>query len=327
MNNTQNIQAWEALILTVKTGNISQTALLMGLDISKVSRLIAGLEEELGYPLLIKTKRPFKPTKKCEAIVEVADPLIKGFKQLEEYSKGVAKRSIFRIASPIEIAQEFYSEKLIAYSRTHPQINFEIVPETEVEKLLTDEVDIIVANKRPTDESNLVIRPYMETSTPVLCSPEYLRRYGVPKMPADLSKHTGLLLKTATHSPTRFLYFRGMESELLKWKTLFMTHDQLTIKRLLLNHQGVSPDLYFAHVLEELRNGDLIPILPGWERKPWQMSLITRQDKDIENAELRNFVLWWARSEAASSQERVIKGRQIIEDAYKRSKDIISGLE
>lgn len=129
MNNTQNIQAWEALILTVKTGNISQTALLMGLDISKVSRLIAGLEEELGYPLLIKTKRPFKPTKKCEAIVDVADPLIKGFKQLEEYSKGVAKRSIFRIASPIEIAQEFYSEKLIAYSRTHPQINFEIVPE------------------------------------------------------------------------------------------------------------------------------------------------------------------------------------------------------
>ena len=158
MNNTQNIQAWEALILTVKTGNISQTALLMGLDISKVSRLIAGLEEELGYPLLIKTKRPFKPTKKCEAIVDVADPLIKGFKQLEEYSKGVAKRSIFRIASPIEIAQEFYSEKLIAYSRTHPQINFEIVPEAEVEKLLTDEVDIIVANKRPTDESNLVIR-------------------------------------------------------------------------------------------------------------------------------------------------------------------------
>ena len=53
MNNTQNIQAWEALILTVKTGNVSQTALLMGLDISKVSRLIAGLEEELGYPLVI----------------------------------------------------------------------------------------------------------------------------------------------------------------------------------------------------------------------------------------------------------------------------------
>lgn len=326
MKVTQNLQAWEALLLTVKTGNVSRTAILMEMEISKVSRLISALEDELGFPLLDKSNRPFKATKKCEVIIEVVAPLIQGFKQIENFSRGVAKRIVFRIASPIEIAQEFYSEKLIAYSRTHPQINFEIVPESTVDDLLEGNVDILVSNKRPQNESGLVIRPFMTTSTPVLCSPEYLRRYGVPKTPDDLKNHTGLLLKTQTHEPTNLLYYRGSDAALLKWKTVFATHDQLTIKRLLLNHQGISPDLYFAHVIRELKSGELVPILKDWERKPWEMSLITRQDRDLESPDLRNFVVWWARSESASALDRILLGRKIIEEAYKRTNEIINSL-
>lgn len=242
------------------------------------------------------------------------------------FSEGGANRIVIRIASPIEIAQEFYSEKLIAYSRTHPHINFEIVPESTVDELLEGNVDILVSNKRSQIESDLVIRPFMTTSTPVLCSPEYLRRYGVPKTPEDLKNHTGLLLKTHTHEPTNLLYYRGSEAVLLKWKTVFATHDQLTIKRLLLNHQGITPDLYFAHVIHELKSGELIPILKDWERKPWEMSLITRQDRDLESPDLRNFVVWWARSESASALDRILLGRKIIGEAYKRTNEIIRSL-
>ncbi len=64
MNISQNLEAWEALVLTAKTGNVSKTALLLDMDIPKVSRLISSLEKELGYELLDKSKRPFKPTKR-----------------------------------------------------------------------------------------------------------------------------------------------------------------------------------------------------------------------------------------------------------------------
>lgn len=323
MKNTQNLQAWEALLLAVKTGNISQTALLMELDISKVSRLISGLEEELGFALLNKSRRPFTATKKCEILIDMAEPLVKGFKHMETYAKGAAERTLIRISSPIEIAQEFYSSKLIAYSHTHPQMNFEIVPETEPDALMKDEADVIVVNKQPQDDSNLVVRPFMR----VLCSPEYLRRYGVPKTPEDLKHHTGLLLKTATHSPTMFLEHPQEEPQLMQWKTVFVTHDQLTIKRLLLNHQGITPDLYFGHVIEELKNGDLVPILQGWERKPWMMALVTRQDKELENPELRNFVDWWARSEADSALDRVLNGRKVVDLAFARMKGRMNELE
>ena len=326
MNISQNLEAWEALVVTAKTGNVSKTALLLDMDIPKVSRLITSLEKELGYELLDKSKRPFKPTKKCEIIVSLAEPILKSFRQMLDFSKGVASKCLIRIGSPIEIMQEFYSQKLLAYSRTHPMVSFEVVPEAGPDALMNDEADVLVVNKRLSDETNFVVRPFMQTSTPVLCSPEYLRRYGLPRTVDDLKKHTGLLLKTKTHLLTRFLYKGSQQSNLLQWKTLFLTHDQLAIKRLLLNHQGITTDLYFGHVLEEIKNGDLVPILPGWERAPWIMSLVTRRDRDLENCELRKFADWWAQSEADSALDRVVKGRRIIEQAQRNAAELFESL-
>ncbi|WP_289169047.1 LysR family transcriptional regulator [uncultured Parasutterella sp.] len=321
MRNLENLQAWEAFLHTAKSGNISQTALLMDLDIAKVSRLISGLEKELGYALLQKNCRPFKPTRKGAQLVSVATPLVRGFRQMIEFSEGTAQKQLFRISSPIEIAQEFYSEKLLAYSRTHPSVQFEIIPEHSANALLRGEADLAVVNQWPTDTTNLIIRPFMQTATPVLCTPEYIRRFGLPKSPSDLVRHTGLLLKTANRHNTQFLYKGGEESGILKWKTLFLSHDQLTLKRLLLNHQGITVDLYFGHVLEEIKRGDIVPILPGWEREPWVMAMVTRQDQELQNAELKNFALWWNKSEASSALERVFNGRKIIDEAVRRMTD------
>lgn len=103
-----------------------------------------------------------------------------------------------------------------------------------------------------------------------------------------------------------------------------MTHDQLTIQRQLLNHQGITTDLYFGHILNEIKNGEIVPIMNGWERSPWIMNFVTRQDKDMENADLRNFSLWWTKSEAESALQRVVKGRKIIEEAIKNSSELYS---
>lgn len=57
MKQKDNLLAWRALAVTVETGNITQTALLLDLDSAKVSRLIAGLEKEIGFELLVKNRR------------------------------------------------------------------------------------------------------------------------------------------------------------------------------------------------------------------------------------------------------------------------------
>ena len=136
---------------------------------------------------------------------------------------------------------------------------------------------------------DLVVRLYHVTSTCVLATPAYLRRHGTPQTPADLVRHTGLLLRTVNLNPVRRLYRDGIESEILEWKNVFITHDQIALKELLLEDRGIAVDLSLAHVVEELESGRIVSVMPGWERAPWRMCVVTLREREEACPPLRLF--------------------------------------
>ncbi|MDR3899147.1 MAG: LysR family transcriptional regulator [Duodenibacillus sp.] len=319
-----NIQAWEAVVITAHTGNISQTARLMNADVPRVSRWISGLEKELGGPLFDRTRRPFPPTVKCLELVLEAEPLVRGFRQMfEEHAVGAAPRRVLRFAAPIELEQEYFSKLLYDYSEAHPHVEFQVFPEVPVEAVLSGEVDVAVVNERPetgaVGAGNLVARAYNTSTTPVLASPEYLARHGTPRTPEDLVEHTGLLFQTINRKPSQFLFRDGVPSTLLKWKRTFATHDQFTLKELVLGGRGITTDLYCGHVIKEIESGALVPILKGWERQVWTMCVITRADKDMSDVEIRCFAQWLAQTAAREMPQRASEARRMVNAAFERA--------
>ena len=141
----------------------------------------------------------------------------------------------------------------------------------------------------PAVAEDLVVRLYHVTSTCVLATPAYLRRHGTPQTPADLVRHTGLLLRTVNLNPVRRLYRDGIESEILEWKNVFITHDQIALKELLLEDRGIAVDLSLAHVVEELESGRIVSVMPGWERAPWRMCVVTLREREEACPPLRLF--------------------------------------
>ena len=91
---------------------------------------------------------------------------------------------------------------------------------------------------------------------------------------------------------TQQLFFGRERSEPLEWKRTFVTHDQLTLKRLLLEHHGITVDLSILHIGEEIRRGIVVPLLEGWTKTPWCMCLVNRREDELRSAKLRDFVLW-----------------------------------
>lgn len=318
-----NIQAWEAVVITAKTGNVSQTAQLMNTDLPRVSRWISGLENELGSPLFDRSRRPFQPTDKCLELVLAVEPLVKGFRQMfEEYDAGTAPRRLLRFAAPIELEHEYFSRLLYDYSEAHPHVEFQVFPEVPVEAVLSGEVDVAVVNRRPENGAvgagNLVARAYNTSTTPVLASPKYLAQHGTPMTPEDLVEHTGLLFQTVNRKPSQFLFRDGIPSTLLKWKKTFSTHDQLTLKELVLGGLGITTDLYCGHVIKELESGALVPILKGWERQAWTMCIITRADKDMRDVEVRCFAQWLAQTAARDLVEKSSVAHRTVTAAFER---------
>lgn len=294
MKTIDNLEAWEVLVVAARTRSLSRTAIVLDLDLPKVSRLLHNLEEELGFALFDKSHRPISPTPRCAELVKSVEPLVTGFRNLGIFTRNhLTDKLTIRFAAPIELARLFFSEALLHYSSDHPDVEFAILPEVHPDAIRADTVDAIVANRLPLDDSGLVVRQYNSSSTPVFATPEYLNKHGIPKSPEDLSEHTGLLLKTVAHDPTDVLYNVSGDCAPIHWKNTFMTHDQMSLKQLLLNHQGITVDLYAGHVLEELQNRTVVPILEGWEREVWTMCLITRLEDERNSPRLRAFAEWF----------------------------------
>ena len=69
MQYKDSLEAWRVLIAAAKTGSISQTAVLCDTDPARASKLITGLEKEIGSALFDRRRRPMQPTPKCRALL------------------------------------------------------------------------------------------------------------------------------------------------------------------------------------------------------------------------------------------------------------------
>ena len=312
MLTSDNLQAWRVLSLTAQTGSLSETASRLGIELSKVSRLITSLEKEMGLTFFDKRRRPYRATPELKSLLNAVEPHLRAIDEACELSRARRERTVIRFSAPIELSRLYFSDVLLSYAESHPNVTFSLVPEQTVEGVLAGTVDAAVLNQPPGYAPDLTVRLYHITSTAVLATPEYLRRNGTPRSPADLVQHTGLLLKTVNLLPTHCLYRDGSPSGMLRWKSVFLSHDQIALKELLLEHRGLTVDLSLGHVIDELWSGRIVSVLPGWERAPWYMCLVTRRDRESQLPELRRFAEFIAKKTGDDWRTVTEAGRQAI---------------
>ena len=65
-----------ALIVALDIGSLSAAAKQLGYTVGGVSRMMAILEEETGFPLLVRSKSGVSPTSECEALLPVMRDLV-----------------------------------------------------------------------------------------------------------------------------------------------------------------------------------------------------------------------------------------------------------
>ena len=60
-----------ALICTIEEGSLTAAAEKLGYTTSGVSRMMAALEEETGFPLLVRSRSGVIPTEECSQLLPV----------------------------------------------------------------------------------------------------------------------------------------------------------------------------------------------------------------------------------------------------------------
>lgn len=187
-------QAMETFVNVVDAGSFSGAARLLNVGQPAVSKMVAQLENHLGVQLLLRSTRGLMPTeaglgyyegaRRALAEVEDADVIARGA------SAGLTGR--VKITAAVTFSRLHILPYLHRFLDQHPQLTVDLDLDDSNIDLLEGGIDVALRMGTLID-SNMTARHIAQCPRAVLATPEYLRRHGEPRAPADLAAHSSVI--------------------------------------------------------------------------------------------------------------------------------------
>lgn len=178
-----------------RRGGFAKVAKDRGVDPSAISRAVAGFERDLGLPLFTRTTRKLAPTPACEALIARTASLVveleSAIDSVQTADAGLS--GTLRVLSPVSFGLRWLLPLLPRWMAEHPGLKLDLRLSDAILDLVEERIDVAI-RLGPLSPSSYVARKLLPMRARACASPEYLKRYGRPRSPADLARHVCLVL-------------------------------------------------------------------------------------------------------------------------------------
>ena len=180
----------EAFVRVVDAGSFSAAARQWGRSKAVVSKYVNALEDHLGVQLLRRTTRSLSLTEAGRAYRERCVEVLGEIEALEvSLREGIAApRGPLRITAPPGFASHYLEVMTTDFIARFPEVTLDLDLTHRMVDLVEENIDVAIRVTDPRD-SSLVARRIAPAPILAVASPDYLRRHGTPKKPADLRDH------------------------------------------------------------------------------------------------------------------------------------------
>jgi DNA-binding transcriptional LysR family regulator len=293
MPGIDDLGAWRAFAAFARRGTMTAAAEELGVEPSSVSRMIAGLEKDLGCELIRHNVRPIALTEHGAAALKKAEAILRAVDSLKDSLQNDASALTGRIR--LSSAPGFATRRLMPilepFSRANPKISIDIMTGVGPDGVAKGVCDVAVVTGEPV-QPGLVCTSRGRNLYLAVASPAYISRHGLPVRPEDLERHHGYVYAGPVRGETKFLC-RGTHSAPVRYGTTTRSTDVLAIRQAVIDGTGVAVDLPLVQIYEDLIEGRLVPILPGWSREPCECFVITNRSA-WRMRRVRVFFEWFA---------------------------------
>lgn len=269
------ISAWKLLVATAETGTVSGAAAKLGLSLPKASRLWTELEDLTGVTLLDRTVKPARLTE--EALRRLPDALLFLATHRRLLLPPAAQSRPLRVSIPANAAPLPILTVLNRFEAAHG-VQIDLLNDCGVEGLLSGRADVAWFGFEPPDNVGLTARRANTLYSFLMATPAYLKRYGNPKTTEALQQHTILMRDTANRSYDEVL-INGEATCVLDNRFRRRRESAEVCRARLLAGEGIAIDLTPGLMMNELASGTVVPVLPGWHRRPWPIVIATLKEK------------------------------------------------
>lgn len=119
----------KALLCTIDTGSLSAAAEHLGYTPSGISRMMAALEQEAGFPLLVRSRAGVCPTAECEELMPVFRSLAKWGEQFEQMTAEIKGLETGRVVVGISSSgyYRWLSGLIVDFCKSYPKIEVQVL--------------------------------------------------------------------------------------------------------------------------------------------------------------------------------------------------------
>jgi DNA-binding transcriptional LysR family regulator len=263
-----DVVALQTFVEVMRRGSFAAVARDHNLDPSSVSRVIAGLEAELGLRLFQRSTRRLSPTEAALVYFDQVEPLIEELERARLKAVDISEqpKGLLRIASPVSFAMLNIVPLLPELAQQYPELSFDLILTDTPLDLLEERIDVAV-RLGPLVESGLEAQLLTPKVSSVCASPTYLKRHGRPKHPDDLTQHECLLL-TYPGFTNQWLFRDKKDKETkdisVQVRGRLQTSNAVALKACAIADMGIILQACWI-VGRELREGSLIDLFPEYE--------------------------------------------------------------
>jgi LysR family transcriptional regulator, regulator for bpeEF and oprC len=261
-------------VKVVQQGSFSRAAELLKLPKSTVSRAVSRLENEAGTKLLLRTTRSLTLTASGRVFFDSClGPLL----MLEDARKSLQGSDsivsgVVRVTAPEDLGSHVIAPLIGQLTEEHSALSFELNCTDEVIDLVRDGYDLAVRIGK-LNPSSFKSKRLGEVILIPIAAPDYIKRHGKPRAPAELIEHTCLSFNSQTLSP-RWTLRSSQKVEHAAIRPRFVSNQMSSLVKTALSGGGIALVPHYL-VESELKSGNLVRVLPEWKSPGLPVSLLS----------------------------------------------------
>lgn len=256
----------------VEEGSLARAASRLRRSPPAVTRALAALEDRIGLRLIDRTTRRLAPTEAGRSLYDKARTLVSDYEAATAGAPDAPVRGLLRVTAPVQFGRRHIAPIVARFLDAHEAVEAELLLNDRNIDLIDEGIDVAL-RIGPLADSSLSARPVGQVRRLWVASPDYLKRQGTPKLPADLMHHEALLGTLRGNSEWHFAGSR--RGAPLRLAGRLRVDDVETRLQAARAGRGIAQLLSYQ-VADELASGRLVRLLQAFERPPLPVHLVTK---------------------------------------------------
>lgn len=258
----------------VESGSFSKAAAALGLGKSVVSQHVLTLEKSVDAQLINRSPRSFSLTEEgrrfyeaCLLMTEHAEAALSSLDQMQAEPRGTV-----RISASYNLSLNFLIRALADYQYTHKKVEIELVVEDAISNVIEAGFDLCLRTGWLKESRLYAVRLGAFRLIPC-ASPAYLEHNAAPNEPEDLATVPWVSITQLPHPDRLEMIKADGQRRAVKITSVVRTNTGVAARTFVVNSDlvGLLPD--YA-VLDDLREGRLIRLLPDWSTEEGTISAV-----------------------------------------------------